>query len=393
VTEKATATIWSVALAAVVALAAACHAERARPAPFRVRPDSVVPGDLRGPFDGRVVDAASGDAVAGALVHATWTFQRGLGAVEPAGFHEAVLSTDTSGRYTIPRLDDIPGGTRLAGFQLVVYKRGYVAYRSDRRFEDLGTRLDFAQKQLRIPLDRWRADLSHVRHLRYVGGGSALAALTGWERELAAAELVDAHAGPRVATDLIVAGDRLSAAQLLSTDELVAITGCDGTFETGPLNDEPDTTAYSSQHFKAMGQPESFDVALRLWRLGPDEAASRYRELLDGLPGAAVRDEIADRSLRATEGAIIGIGFIDQARGVVVLLTCGTAQCKTPEVAVALARKTYDRIKNLVRAGPTAPAATPPPTPPKPAAPAEAAAPPPTPPAAEAPATSAGETP
>jgi hypothetical protein len=340
-------------VAGLVALAAAgCHGERARPAPFRVRPDSVEAGTLRGPFDGRVLDSATGDPVPGALVYATWTFQRGMGALQPAGFREAVASTDPSGRYTLPRIAAPPSGARITDFTLVIYKRGYVAYRSDRRFDDLGPRLDFAQRQNKVALERWRADFSHVRHLRYVGGGAALAALTGWESELAAAELGAAHAGPRVATDLVIAGDRLVAAQLLSEAELEAITGFDGNFETGPLNDEPDTSAYSSQHFKALGQPESFDVALRLWRLTPSEAESRFRELVDGLPGAEETNEIADRSLRAAERQIFGVGFVDSGRGVVVLLTCGEAQCKRPEIAVALARKAYDRLKVLVPAGP-----------------------------------------
>jgi hypothetical protein len=364
---KALTTLVTIALGAALA-GAGCHADRARPAPFRVRPDSVDGGDLRGPFEGRVVDAASGDGVAGALVYATWTFERGLGALEPAGFRDAVSSTDASGRYAIARIEGVPRGARVTDFQLVVYKRGYVAYRSNRRFEDFGPRLDFAQKQNRVALERWRADFSHARHLRYVGGGAALAALTRWEVPLAASELGAAHAGPRVATDLVVA-DRLVAAQLLGEADLAAITGFDGKFETGPLNDDPDTASYSSQHFKALGQPETFDVALRLWRLPSDDADSRYRELLDGLPGAEPRDEIADKSLRASERQIFGVGFLDKGRGVVVLLTCGEAQCKTLDTAVALARKAYDRLKAIAPSIAPAPSSaptepTPPPGPP-----------------------------
>jgi hypothetical protein len=348
VSRKALAQLAAVAAVALAGLG--CHADRARPAPFRVRPDSVEQGSLIGPFDGRVVDAGTGDAIAGALVYATWSLERGVGAPEPVGFREAVASTDSSGRYALPKIGGLSGRARVVDFTLVIYKRGYVAYRSDRRFDDLGPRLDFAQRQNRVELERWRADLSHVRHLRYVGGGPALAALTAWEAPLAAAELGATHAGPRIATDLVVAGDRVVAAQLLGEAELEAITKFDGSFETGPLNDDPDTASYSSQHFKALGQPETFDVAIRLWRLPSAQAEARYRELLDTLPGATSRDELADRSLRAGEQAIFGVGFLDQARGVVVLLTCGEAQCKTPETAVALARAAYGKIKALVPA-------------------------------------------
>ncbi|MBV8758226.1 MAG: hypothetical protein JO257_13145, partial [Deltaproteobacteria bacterium] len=125
----------------------------------------------------------------------------------------------------------------------------------------------------------------------------------------------------------------------------------DGNFETGPLSDEPDTATYSSQHFKALGRPETFDVAIRVWRLEPGKAQERYDELLTQLPGIQEKDEIASRSFLATENDIRGIGFLDAPRGVVVLLTCGTSQCNTPEDAIALAQGIYNKLKSLVPVG------------------------------------------
>jgi hypothetical protein len=341
----------------LAATALGCGAGRVRPAPFRVRPDSVDPGSLLGPFDGKVVDGTSGDPVAGALVYATWSLQSGSAMQEPSGYREAVTSTDSSGRYRIAALDDqdgpgVPRGARVSDFYLVVYKRGYVAYRSDRRFDDLGPRLDFAQRQNQVRLDKWRTDHSHVRHLRYVGGGPAIAALTRWETQEAAAELSGIKAGPRVATDLVVSGGGgLPASLVLSEQDLRAITRFDGTFETGPLNDEPDTDLYSSQHFRALGQPESFDVAVRVWKLDQKTAQERYGELVGSLPGAKEVNEIADRSMRATEQQIYGVGFLDEKRGVVVLMTCGQSQCKSSDVLVALGRKAHENIKRMVAEG------------------------------------------
>jgi hypothetical protein len=337
--------------------AAGCGAGRVRPAPFRFRPDSVDPGSLLGPFDGKVVDATSGDPVAGALVYATWSLQTGSAMQAPSGFREAVTSTDSSGRYRIAELDDqdgpgVPRRARVSDFYLVIYKRGYVAYRSDRRFDDLGPRLDFAQRQNQVRLEKWRTDHSHVRHLRYVGGGPAIAALTRWEMEEAAAELSGIKAGPRVATDLVVTGGGgLPASLVLSEQDLRAITRFDGTFETGPLNDEPDTDFYSSQHFRALGQPESFDVAVRVWKLDQKTAQERYVELVGSLPDAKEVNEIADRSMRATEQQIFGVGFLDERRGVVVLMTCGQSQCKSIDVLVALGRKAHENIKRTVAEG------------------------------------------
>ena len=239
---------------------------------------------------------------------------------------------------------------RITDFYLVVYKRGFVAYRSDRRFSDLGPRRDFAQVRNRIELERWRDEYSHARHLRYIGGGAAITALTAWEAEDAAIELSSAgRVGGRDGTDIVPpqTGTYLVAAQLLTADDVKKITGFDGSFETGPLNDEPDTATYSSQHLKALGLPESYDIALRLWRLEPDAAAGRYRSLADSLPGVEERNEIADQSLRATEGGIYGIAFLDARRKVVVLLTCGQAQCGSVEVAADMGRHVHSRIRQL----------------------------------------------
>jgi hypothetical protein len=337
------------AVALVVLAVTACGAAKVRPAPFRARPDSVAPGSLLGPFDGKVVDAGTGEPVTGALVYATWTFQSGTALQSPSGYREAVTSTDGGGRYRLDRLRGLPGGGRVADFNLVIYKRGYVAYRSDRRFDDLGPRLDFAQRQNLVRLDKWRSDYSHVRHLRFVGGGPAIAALTRWEMPEAAAELAGVKAGPRVASDLVVGGGGALAASLVLTEQDIrSISHFDGTFETGPLNDEPDTDLYSSQHFRALGQPETFDVALRVWKLDSKTAEDRYGELLTTLPQVKEVNEIADRSMRAIESQIFGVGFLDRKRGVVVLITCGQSQCKSADVLVALGRKAHENIRRQV---------------------------------------------
>ena len=300
----------------VASSAAACGAPLARTAPFRRRPDVVAAGDLKGPFTGQVLDATTRTPISGALVYATWSFARGYGLPTPGGVRDHVASTDASGNYKIPRLGAGPSGARLTDFHLVVYKRGYVAYRSDRRFHDMGLRLDFAQLENQVHMERWRSELSHARHVRYVGGGPAIAALTSWELADAAAEL--AGEGERGDLDILPgrgAGAYVVAAQLLDVADIKGITSYDGGFETGPLGDEPDTATYSSQHFKALGRGETFDIALRMWRLTPGEAVDRYTQLLDSLPGVVARDEIANQSLRASEGApgVVGIVRARQA--------------------------------------------------------------------------------
>ncbi len=341
-------TLKSVLIAAAVACGlGACVDSAVRTAPFRQRPDSADAGELAGPFTGRVLDNTTHSAIAGALVYATWAFERGTGLTQPAGAREFVGSTDAGGNYKVPQLGSLPTGTRVTDFALVVYKRGYVAYRSDRRFTDLGPRMDFAQRENQVLLERWRTELSHARHLRFVGGGTAVSALTQWELADASAELDK----PRQNGDLRPGrgdGQYIVAAQLLATTDIKARTKFDGGFETGPLSDEPDTATYSSQHFKAIGRPETFDVALRLWRLEPGKAQERYDELLTQLPGIVEKDDIGSRSFVATEQDIKGVGFLDAPRGIVVLMTCGGSQCSSIDDAVALAQIVFGRVKQLL---------------------------------------------
>jgi hypothetical protein len=329
---------------------AACVESAIRTAPFRVRPDAADPGSLRGPFNGRVLDATTKAPIAGALVYAAWTLERGTALPEPAGSREVVGSTDAGGNYRIAQLSSLPAHARVTDFTLLVYKRGYIAYRSDRRFHDLGARMDFAQNGNQVLLERWRNELSHARHLRFVGSGTAVAALTQWELADASAELE----GKRTASDDLRPGREgtyVVAAQLLTDNDIKARTKYDGQFETGPLSDEPDTAVYSSQHFKALGRPETYDVAIRLWRLEPAQAQERYEELLTQLPGVTEKDDLASRSFVANENDIRGVGFLDGTRGVVVLVTCGVNQCAAIEDASALATGVYAKLKQLVPAG------------------------------------------
>ena len=133
---------------------AACAETSVRKAPFRVRPDAPQAGSLEGPFNGRVLDSTTHQPVAGALIYGAWSLERGAGLPEPAGAREFVGSTDAAGYYKVPTLGSLPRSARVTEFTLLVYKRGYIAYRSDRRFGDLGPRMDFAQDGNQILLER-----------------------------------------------------------------------------------------------------------------------------------------------------------------------------------------------------------------------------------------------
>ena len=247
-------------------------------APFPVRPDSVRPADLLGPYDGIVLDADTDRPIAGATVAAAWAFERGIGFHAPAGAHEFVTETGADGRYIVPKLDDLPGGAsmRVRRFTLIVYHRGHVAWRSDRLFPGREARRDFSQRGSRVRLERWQPTLRHAEHVVFLGGGARVRTVAAWELQAAALELegrqVSAARGrvrgepsvPAVATTAVP----LDIAKLLSDDEIRGVTGYVGKFEDGKLTDLPTTEFYDSRHFKAAGKAESYDVGLRVWRLG-----------------------------------------------------------------------------------------------------------------------------
>ncbi len=335
-----------------VLLATACGPLVER-APFSVRPDSVRPADLLGPYDGIVLDADSDRPVAGATVAASWAFESGIGFHAPAGAREVVVQTGADGRYTIPRLDDLPEGAsaRIRRFTLVVYHRGHVGWRSDRVFPGRLVRRDFSQRGNRVRLDRWQPSYRHANHLVFLGGGAKIRLAAAWELQPAALEMegerVPAGHGRAEAPETPRALALLDVSKLLTDEEIRAVTGYVGKFEDGKLTDLPTTEFYDSRHFKALGKPESFDVGVRVWRLGPAASEVQYNKLMATLPGAHATDEVGDASFRAQSGEIGGLVFLVRERGVVVSMTCGSGQCSEPAQLAKLAKLVESHLPEL----------------------------------------------
>ena len=273
---------------------------------------------------GRVVDATTHAPIAGALVYAAWTLERGTALLEPAGAREFVGSTDAGGNYKVPTLGALPGGRarhRLHAARLQARLRR-VSQRSPvhrsrpahglRAARQPGAARALAQRAVARAPPAVRRRRHRGRRAHAVGARRCERRARGQAAERRGHLRPGRGEGPYVV-----------AAQLLTETDIKARTKYDGQFETGPLSDEPDTATYSSQHFKALGRPETWDVAIRVWRLDPGKAQERYDELLTQLPGITEKDEIASRSFQATENDIRGVGFLDGPRGVVVLITCG----------------------------------------------------------------------
>jgi hypothetical protein len=322
-------------------------------APFAYRGDTVEPGDLLGPFDGRVVDTLSGKPIGGAIVQVSWAFETGRGLVAPAGGVVSTVATDNDGQYVIERLASVPGTrSRVTGVTLTVYQRGYVAYRSDRVFDGTRARSDFCQHLNVAKLERWNPALSHVQHVRFVGGAGTLKRALGSELVEASLELTAGPSTTRTPTTSTTAA-LLDIGGLLSADELKAVTGFGGKFAIERLADLPTTPNYDSRHFRAVDKLETFDAALRVWKLSPAAAQARYEQLLKDIPHAESRDEVGDRSLRGFDGRIAAVAALDLAHGVLVELTCGLDQCRDADQAAALLRRVLGRADRL--GGPVAP--------------------------------------
>jgi hypothetical protein len=352
-TERSRLTGRCALLLAAILASAACGPLIER-APFAVRPDSIRPADLLGPYDGIVIDADLDRPIAGATVAASWAFENGIGFHAPSGSREVVVQTGADGRYTIPRLDDLPEGAsaRIRRFTLVVYHRGHVGWRSDRVFPGQTARRDFSQRGNRVRLDHWQPAYLHATHLVFLGGGAKVRLAAAWELQAAALELDGEHVplSSRVKAETAAQAGPLTPldiSKLLSDDEIRGVTGYVGKFEDGKLTDLPTTEFYDSRHFKALGKAESFDVGLRVWRLGPAASEVQYNKLMTTLPGAHATDEVGDGSFRAQSGEIGGLVFLVRERGVVVSMTCGSGQCPEPAQLAKLAKLVESRLPEL----------------------------------------------
>jgi hypothetical protein len=154
----------------------------------------VVPGNLKGPFDGVVLDQSTNEPVAGALVLASWAFEDAQGLLTPSASYSTSVLTEVDGTYRLPQLPRAQSrpSALLRRFTLVIYKAGYLGYRSDLRTDDRTPRHDFAQRGNVVRLDRFPQGESHARHLVFLGAGGLLQRAAQAEGKQASLELTEA---------------------------------------------------------------------------------------------------------------------------------------------------------------------------------------------------------
>ncbi len=359
----------------VASLASACS-PIVRDASFVGARDQVADVTLTGPFDGQVIDATTAEPIQGATVVGVWSYDQGDGLLGPAGSETVEVRTDQAGRYRIPtapmRVRGV--GTRLVAFELVAYKRGYVAYRSD-AVMDGGTRSDFTLRQNKVALRKWRESDSHADHLLFLAAPPGVQQLSKWERDRAnldlyrqlggAAAPVERAPDPSEVDPEQPLMQLLDARALLPPDEVRRRTGYADAFAVKELGDLARTHFYHGVHMEAVDRDETYDVAFRVWQ-EPPGGLQTVRETFEAtLPGVEPSSEITDQTWIYDSDDVRAVAFLDTERNVGLLLTCGGLQCVDIETAIILAKFAADRLDAITMedapdeaspAGPSAPA-------------------------------------
>ena len=337
-----------------------------RPATFVGARDQITDATLVGPFDGQVVDAATGEPVGDAVVVGVWAYDRGDGFIGPHGSETYSTTTDQAGRYRIPptRLGVRASALRLVSFHVVVYKRGFLGYRSDARAEG-GPRTDFAVRHNRVELRKWRENDSHAEHLLFLATPKVLRKTTLWEQDLANLDLFRQHGG---AGGPAVAGSEagptgpadalwLDASAVLTPDEVRTRTHYSEPFVVEDLPDLARTDFYHGVHLQAQGREEPWDIAYRVWRAPPggmDPVVATIQETMGAVKPTA---EITPETWLLSAEGVHAVAFVDREQQIGVLLSCGDQQCVDLETAIILAKGLYrnlDRLKSVPAAKPAA---------------------------------------
>jgi hypothetical protein len=302
-----------------------------------------------------VLDDNTSEPIQGASVVAIWSYDQGDGLTGPAGSEVVEVKTDQAGRYRIPEAPLKVRGpyVRLVSFELVVYKRGYVGYRSDAVFEG-GARSDFALRQNRVKLRKWRESDSHAQHLLFLEPPPTVQQLAKWERQSANLDLYRQQSGlsepgetgtGKTGPDAVI--QVLDAAGALPPAEVRRRTNYTDAFDVKDLGDLARTHFYHGVHLQAKGRDESWDVAYRVWKDPPGGLDGVQSTFEATLPGVSPSPEITDETWLYDTEDVRAVAFLDRERSIGVLLTCGGSQCVDIESAIILAKYLYDHLDEV----------------------------------------------
>lgn len=285
-------------------------------APFRLRPDTTNWGSLFGPFDGQVLDQATGNPISGALVVGSWAFEAERGPAVPLSAYSTTTITNNDGGYSLPALPTTQRSTSLLRrFTLVIYKAGYVGYRSDTRWDDRSPRTDFAQLANKARMERIPQGQSRAQILAFLGGGQAVMRAAQAEVIQAALDLAESSPPlptlkndenkparpakpdhpPTLAEQLMPIADVEASVRgerrVYSGESLPTSLPAPPPVGEVPAEDVINRAEYSGVHYGAKDSPESFDAALRVWRTASGtDADALWKKLQGQLQSPPLRD-------------------------------------------------------------------------------------------------------
>lgn len=142
-------------------------------------------------ISGTVVDAETGEAIKGAVIHVEWTITKGVpGLSYTKDYKTSEALTDSEGRFRIFGVLNPLVNPPI----VVIYKRGYVAWRNDYIFPQYCKRAPLHLKNNNLfRLERFKK-YSHSRHILFFSGDLSLTASSklqkaySWEDVLATRE-------------------------------------------------------------------------------------------------------------------------------------------------------------------------------------------------------------
>ena len=191
--------------------------------------------------------------------------------------------------------------------------------------------------------------MSHVKHVRFVGGRAALKRALGSELVEASLELTS---GPQKSSEASVAEPkapcRSTPACCSRSTSCSAVTGYKGDFAVEKLRRSADVVDLRQPPLQ--GRRQARDLRRRDARV--EALADQRRRALRQAPrrGAARRGQGRDgRSLaaRLRRQRIVAVAAVDLPHGVVIELTCGLDQCRDADQAAALLKRMLARADRL----------------------------------------------
>lgn len=319
---------------------------------------------LVGPYDGQVLDAQSGEAIADASVVASWDYDEGQGLIAPLGREIFSVRSDAAGRYRIPSapLRKRSSTARLVAFTLSVSKPGYRPYRSDQDAKGR-QRHDFSQRNHAIKLEPALPSDSAMTQLLYLRSSAASTLEQASLRKRANLELYRLQNGlapserlpqegeaPKEVTNPPAPPQWLDASALLDADGLRTRTGSVIEFKVQDLNDLPRSPHYHGVHFRAKDRDVQHDFAYRIWFEAPEGLESIAELLKQNLPNAQQSEIIGEQSWTFENDELRAVAFVDPEQKAAVLLTCGVKLCQDLDTAVLVAHhlaRNLDQLKRI----------------------------------------------